>query len=191
MSGEPILVNVRTAGGFHQVIRIRGLTFDADVPEVAGGTDKGPAPEEMLLGSLGSGMAVAALKYAERKAWPLKGVEVDVRKSGDRISTLVRFRGDLDSDQRRRLLQIAEKCPVRKMIAHGVTIESVSLYLFSGNAGGGAIFLPRVFSASSASWMPLRSCWSMPANSFAGSLSTTMCGSTPWPSMGHDLPSRS
>ena len=125
MSGEPILVNVRTAGGFHQVIRIRGLTFDADVPEVAGGTDKGPAPEEMLLGSLGSGMAVAALKYAERKAWPLKGVEVDVRKSGDRISTLVRLRGDLDSDQRRRLLQIAEKCPVRKMIAHGITVESV------------------------------------------------------------------
>ena len=125
MSGEPILVNVRTAGGFHQVIRIRGLAFDADVPEVAGGTDKGPAPEEMLLGSLGSGMAVAVLKFAERKAWPLKGVEVDVRMSGDRISTLIQLRGDLDSDERQRLLHIAEKCPVRKMITHGLTIESV------------------------------------------------------------------
>jgi len=119
------MVSVRTLRGYHHEIRYRGRTFEADAPEVAGGTDRGPAPEEMLLGSLGSSAAMTMLLYAERKGWPLRGVELELRRSRDRIQKLVRLRGDLDSDQRQRILEVGDHCPVQRMLSQGVSIERV------------------------------------------------------------------
>ena len=126
MSGEPVMVSVRTLNGYHHEIRFRGRTFEADEPEVAGGTDRGPVPEEMLLGSLGSSVAITMLMYARRKEWPLTAVELDLRRSGDRIEKLVRLRGDLDSDQRKRLLEVGDHCPVERMLSHGIPIERLA-----------------------------------------------------------------
>lgn len=126
MSGEPILVNVRTVGGFHHEIRFRGRTFEADEPATAGGSDHGPAPEEMLLGALGSSMAITMLMYAGRKRWPLEAVELDLRQAGETIHKLVRLRGDLDSDQRARLLHVGDHCPVQRMLSQGLRVETLA-----------------------------------------------------------------
>jgi putative redox protein len=126
MSGEPIMIHVRTVEGYHHEVRFRGRTFEADEPVVAGGSDQGPTPEEMLLGALGSSVAITMLMYATRKEWPLKGVELDLRQVGDRIEKLVRLRGDLDSDQRDRLLQVGDHCPVQKMLSLGLRVETTA-----------------------------------------------------------------
>jgi putative redox protein len=80
----------------------------------------------MLLGALGSSVAITMLMYATRKEWPLKGVELDLRQVGDRIEKLVRLRGDLDSDQRDRLLQVGDHCPVQKMLSLGLRVETTA-----------------------------------------------------------------
>lgn len=126
-------VQVRTHGGYHTNISARHHTFSSDVPEASDGTDLAPTPEETLLGALGSCMAMTAKMYAKRKGWDLQDVEVELeaeRFSGSAYegyngdSNFVHeFRirialiGELDDDQRARIMEIVEKCPVRRMIA--------------------------------------------------------------------------
>lgn len=111
----------------------------ADEPESYGGTDRGMSPYGFLAAGLGACTSMTIRMYARRKGWPLTGISVDVSHakmhaqdagpgSGGKIDEfrrVIRLTGDLDADQKARLLEIADKCPVHR------TLESASRILTS------------------------------------------------------------
>jgi putative redox protein len=122
-------VTVSTAGGkFRQTVRIGGHAFIADEPKEAGGDDAGPNPHELLLSALGTCTSMTLGVYAERKGWKLRGVNVTVSGDHQRDAYVIKrdivVDGDLDDEQRARLLEIANKCPVHKTLSGTIRIDS-------------------------------------------------------------------
>jgi putative redox protein len=116
------------ASGYVQTIAIGPHRLTADEPPVAGGADEGPNPPELLLAALGACKGMTVRLYAERKQWPLHAVRVTLVRSqaegAEQIDVTISFVGELSDEQRRRLLEIAEHCPVHRMLAGGVAIRS-------------------------------------------------------------------
>ncbi|MDX1657931.1 MAG: OsmC family protein [Nitriliruptorales bacterium] len=117
----------------------QGHTWHADEPEEAGGTDTGPNPYELLMGSLAACTAITLSMYAQRKGWELAGVEATYRHDRihaddcedcddetkgyiDHVTSEITIRGELDDQQRKRLAEVAERCPVHKTLEKGVHI---------------------------------------------------------------------
>jgi putative redox protein len=124
-------VSVHWAGGkFSQDISIGGHLLHADEEIAAGGGDTGPAPHELLLAALGACTAMTLKMYAERKGWPLKDVQVSLSGSraeeGYVITRRLKMVGELDAEQRQRLLEIANKCPVHKTLTGTITIQTTA-----------------------------------------------------------------
>ncbi|MEX2617012.1 MAG: OsmC family protein [Alphaproteobacteria bacterium] len=133
MSSDTAVV-VRDAGpGTFQTEVVAGShRFLADEPGMLGGTDTGPSPYDLLLAALGSCTVMTLRVYAARKEWPLDHVSVTLRHSKvyakdcaecetrtgkiDRIERELSLEGDLDGEQRARLLQIADMCPVHRTL---------------------------------------------------------------------------
>jgi putative redox protein len=114
--------------------------WSADEPLDAGGTDTGPNPYELLLGSLAACTCITIAWYCQFKKLPLESVsttydfdrvhvddckDCDVPDEGfiETITSNVHIEGKFDDTQRKRLAQIAERCPVHKTLAHGVVFE--------------------------------------------------------------------
>jgi len=133
-------VIVSSVGYLKQQITDGAHTFLADEPLEAGGSDAGPDPYSLLLGALGACTAMTLQIYARRKEWPLEQVEVSLKHSrihaGDcddcvatdgkieQIERYISLTGKLNKEQKARLLEIAERCPVHKTLASGVSIKS-------------------------------------------------------------------
>jgi len=112
----------------------------ADEPTKVGGNNTGPDPYEHLLAALGSCSAMTVRMYADRKKWPLDDVIITLRHGREHLSDCVdcedngkqmdvlerdiQFIGDLSDEQRTRLLQIADKCPVHKTLMGNLDIRS-------------------------------------------------------------------
>ena len=130
--------------GTQVAVRARDFAWLGDEPTGAGGTDTGPTPYELLLGSLAACITITLRLYADHKGIPLEEVRVeleynrvhaddcldcDERADGwiERIQSQVTLRGTFDEPQRKRLAQVAERCPVHKTLANGVhMVDSVA-----------------------------------------------------------------
>ncbi|MGJ1267287.1 OsmC family protein [Sphingobacterium spiritivorum] len=107
-------------------------TLIADEPTEVGGQDKGFAPTQLLLSSLGSCKVITVRMYADQKKWELDKVIVrlssEVKRSVQQQTTYIKchisFEGNLDDDQKKRLAIIADRCPVHKILSNPIVIDS-------------------------------------------------------------------
>ncbi|MEM7550641.1 MAG: bifunctional alpha/beta hydrolase/OsmC family protein [Bacteroidota bacterium] len=134
-------VSVRTGEqGYTTEVRAGQHMLTADEPESVGGNDLGPTPYGYLLASLGSCTSMTLRMYADHKKWNLKEIRVHLGHKKvhaedcdhceekdskiDRIEREIEIFGDLDEGQKKRLLEIADKCPVHKTLHNDVEIIS-------------------------------------------------------------------
>ena len=137
-------VEVATAGGkFAQWVRTNQHRFIADEPESYGGSDHGPTPYDLLLAALGTCTSMTIKMYADKKGIPLEGVRVELEHSRDHhkdcidceeggvpiqaIDRAIELTGDLTSEQREKLLEIADKCPVHKTMEGELHIHTTAI----------------------------------------------------------------
>jgi len=134
---------VRIEEGFRTRVMANGFPLIADEPTSVGGTNTGPGPYDYLLTALGSCSAMTLRMYADRKQWPLESVTVRLSHSKvhardcaecesdggyvDHIEREIEMTGPLDDEQRARLLDIADRCPVHKTLHSEVVVHSTLL----------------------------------------------------------------
>lgn len=110
---------------------IAGHTVIADEPQDLGGTDLGPSPGQFLMISLASCTAITLRMYADRKNWEVTKIKVEVSSEKVENKTLfkreISFAGAVDDEQRKRLLQIANSCPVHKTLTNPIEVQTVLL----------------------------------------------------------------
>lgn len=110
---------------------IDGFPFVIDASKAEGGSDLGPNPTRTLEAALAACVAITLRMYARRKKWPLASVDVSVRRAPSEddhsphvLEKTVSVTGELDDAQRARLMEIADKCPVHRMLSDGVKVQS-------------------------------------------------------------------
>lgn len=134
-------VTVFSTGYLRQEITAGNHSFISDEPREAGGSDAGPDPYSLLLAALGACTAMTLQIYSRRKKWPLDSVRVNlsysrihaddctdcVTREGDvgRIERRISLAGDLTEEQRMRLLEIAQQCPVHRTLTSEISIKDV------------------------------------------------------------------
>jgi putative redox protein len=112
-----------------QEVTIREHELTADEPRDQGGHDEGPSPQELLAASLASCTAITMEMYAQRKGWEVGDMTVDVnyepaqRGSPTRFEMVVKMPKELPEEQRRKLMQIAAKCPVHRTLEGEVMFD--------------------------------------------------------------------
>ena len=135
-----VVVTASGDGTYTQQVSTAGHTLLVDEPVSVGGADTGPNPYELLLASLGSCTAITLRMYADRKGIPLAGATIRLRHDRihaedcerceiehgmlSRITREIELAGDLDDDQRAKLMLIADKCPVHRTLSSEIVIET-------------------------------------------------------------------
>ncbi|WP_410672430.1 OsmC family protein [Amycolatopsis sp. cmx-4-68] len=135
-----VVVTASGDGTYTQQVATASHTLLVDEPTALGGADAGPNPYELLLASLGSCTAITLRMYADRKGIPLTRSTIRLRHDRihaqdcercetergmlSRITREIELEGDLDDDQRARLMLIADKCPVHRTLSSEIAIET-------------------------------------------------------------------
>jgi putative redox protein len=136
-----VVVTETRQGRFQQQVTVGTHHLSADEPAASGGLDSGPSPYDLLLAALGACTSMTLRLYAEHKKLPLDRVSVELRHSKihavdcedcetkegkiDRIERAITLSGALDEEHRKRLLEIADKCPVHRTLTSEVDIRTV------------------------------------------------------------------
>lgn len=134
-----VVVTESGTGGYAQQITVGPHRLTADEP-LPIGTDTGPSPYDLVLAGLGACTSMTVRMYAERKKWPLEKVTVTLRHDRvhakdcadcetvvgqiDHIERVLRFEGNLDEEQRQRLAEIADKCPVHRTLHSEILVHT-------------------------------------------------------------------
>ncbi|RCH56504.1 OsmC family peroxiredoxin [Mucilaginibacter hurinus] len=114
-----------------EIHSLTGNSLIADEPVEMGGMNMGFSPKELLASSLAACTSITLKMYAAHKAWDLKEVKVDIALdfyAGENktvINRKIDLTGDLDEAQKRRLLAVANACPVHKMLTNPVEISTI------------------------------------------------------------------
>ncbi len=136
-----ILVHESGKGKFAQEVVIRNHTLEADEPVSNGGNDLGPSPYDFLLTALGCCTSMTVRMYADLKKIPLKNIIVrlthekiyakdcagfeETQSKIDSIQRNITLEGELTEEQRAKLLEIANKCPVHRTLTSKILINTV------------------------------------------------------------------
>ena len=115
-------------GPLQQKLAVGDLHILADAEIARGGTGTGPSPHEYLAAALASCTSMTLKMYSERKAWKLENaiVIVDIERTND-VEILIRdiqLIGELDVEQKERLLDVATKCPIHKALVGEIQIKT-------------------------------------------------------------------
>ena len=133
-------VSARIGRDFLTTVDSRTHALHADEPLPLGGRDLGMTPYELLLASLSSCMAITMRMYANRKGWPLEEAYIQLRtapsqdpdrevriagvRNVTRIERRIELTGPLAEEQRHRLLDIADRCPIKRNLEAGLEVVS-------------------------------------------------------------------
>jgi uncharacterized OsmC-like protein len=136
-------VSLTNKTGYRTEITSRSHSILSDEPIESNGTDTGMTPYELLLASIGSCKAITMRMYAERKGLPLEDVSIELEhskipaeecidsetKTGkiDKIDIRVSIKGNLTEEQKARILEIGEKCPVQRTILSEIKLTTTSV----------------------------------------------------------------
>lgn len=129
--------------GYKTEIKSRNHTIISDEPIESNGTDTGMNPYELLLSAIGACKAITMRMYAQRKGLPLEDISIDLShtkipaeecsdcetKTGkiDKIDIRVNIKGDLTEEQKARILEIGERCPVQRTILSEIKLTTTSV----------------------------------------------------------------
>lgn len=125
--------SARTARGFATTIAVREHHLTADEPVSEGGHDVGPTPVELMLSGLAACTTITARMYADRKGYEVEGItahaslEQGAGSTGPSIRLEIDVRGPLTAEQRARVVEIAGRCPVHRMIERATPVETVDV----------------------------------------------------------------
>jgi len=140
IAGTVVVAETGSGKFANYVVTGSGHVLNADEPASVGGNDSGPSPYDLLLAALGACKSMTMRMYAQRKGFDLKRVEVRLAhdkihavdgancktKSSriDRIKTEISISGDLSEEERKKIFEIAERCPVHRTITSDIIIEA-------------------------------------------------------------------
>ena len=129
-----VMVEETGAGKFQVQVAAHGTRFFADEPVDVGGLGSGPSPYELVAAGLGACTCMTVRLYADRKGWPLERIRATVRHEKidgqtppDTFQRLIAFDGPLDAEQRAKLYEIADKCPVHRTLEGGARVITAEL----------------------------------------------------------------
>lgn len=130
MSGK-VVVAENGQGRYQQEVVAGQHRLVADEPASMGGADAGPAPFDFIMAGLGACTSMTLRMYAERKGLALTGIRVELEhdrieidgQPRDRIRRTITLDGELSPEQRQRLLEIANKCPVHRALSNSIALD--------------------------------------------------------------------
>ena len=129
---DVVVVAENGKGRYQQAVTVGQHQLLADEPVDVGGTDAGPAPFDFVMAGLGACTSMTLRMYAERREFPLTHVSVSLSYdkvtvdgvARDHIQRTITLEGELSDEQRQRLLEIANKCPVHRALSQSLLIDS-------------------------------------------------------------------
>jgi len=136
MSGPAAVHASLGPSGYRTTLRVGRHQLVADEPIDAGGTDTGPTPMQMVGAALAGCIAITLRMVAQRKGWPLEGVEIEIEhgkepvegaRPRDRFEVRVELLGPLDADMRAELTRVASRCPVHRALTHDTSVATTVL----------------------------------------------------------------
>lgn len=116
-----------------KVVSQTGNELIADEPTDKGGQDAGLSPGELMAASLGACSCITMRMYADRKEWAMDSVSITVNyERNDEMRTThftkeITIVGDLDEEQRKRLIHISSRCPIHLMLSNPIQIETIEV----------------------------------------------------------------